>query len=144
MGGLSVKFSWGETIYHGAVSSGWINIWHNSHFDPPDQRDEHITVFLGMWAFCLTLLFSFRSKEFGGAMAKLYQIYQNCSFSSGWCIVVGCGSEIQKAHRPWSLWVQEHWEWVPSLMFLFIGNLKMCPQDAGTCVISSWWVPFEF
>ena len=30
----------------------------------------------------------------------------------------------------WSLWVPEHWDWVPSLMFLFIGNIVMCSPDA--------------
>ena len=39
---------------------------------------------------------------------------------------------VPGTHRPWSLWVPEHWEWVPSLMFLFIWNL-----------VSSWWVSFR-
>ena len=41
---------------------------------------------------------------------------------------------VPRTHRPWSLWVWEHWEWVdpPSLMILFVGNFKMCPQDTGS------------
>ena len=38
---------------------------------------------------------------------------------------------IPGTHGPWSLWVPEHWEWVPSLMFLITGNFKMHHQDAG-------------
>ena len=39
---------------------------------------------------------------------------------------------VPGTHEPWSLWVSEHyWEWVPPLMFLFIGNLQMHPQDSG-------------
>ena len=36
---------------------------------------------------------------------------------------------VPGTHRSWFLWVPEHWEWVPSLMFLFVGNFKMCPGD---------------
>ena len=39
---------------------------------------------------------------------------------------------VPGTHGPWSLWVPEHWVWVPSLMFLFNGNFKMHPQDAGS------------
>ena len=35
-------------------------------------------------------------------------------------------------HGPQTLWVPEHWEWVPSLMYLFIGNFMMRPHDAGS------------
>ena len=42
------------------------------------------------------------------------------------------GAWLPGSHRVWSLWVPKHWEWIPSLMFLFIGNFKMLPQNAGT------------
>ena len=37
---------------------------------------------------------------------------------------------VPRTHRPWSLWVAEHWEC--SLNFLFVGNFKIRPQDAGS------------
>ena len=49
---------------------------------------------------------------------------------------------VPETHRPGSLWVPKHWEWVPSLMSVFIGNLLRC--FPGTQIVSSWWVPFEF
>ena len=39
---------------------------------------------------------------------------------------------VAGTHWPWSLWAPEHWEWVPSLMFISIANFKMCPQDADS------------
>ena len=48
---------------------------------------------------------------------------------------------VPGTNRPWSLWVPEHWEWVWSLTFLYIGNLIFVP---GSQVVSSWWVPSEF
>ena len=42
---------------------------------------------------------------------------------------------------PWSLWFPDPWEWVQSLMVLFIGNFKFVPKMQ---VVSSWWDPFEF
>ena len=44
-------------------------------------------------------------------------------------------------HSPWSIWVPEHWEWVPSLMSHSWESLSYVPR---TKVISNWWVPFEF
>ena len=50
---------------------------------------------------------------------------------------------VPGAHRPWSLWGPQQWEWVPSLMFLYIGNLEK-RHIPRMQVVSSWWVPFEF
>ena len=44
-------------------------------------------------------------------------------------------------HGPRSIWLPNHWEWVPSLMFFSWKILRYIPR---TQVASSWWVPFEF
>ena len=50
------------------------------------------------------------------------------SFTSLW---------VPGTHRPWSTWVPEHWEWVPSLMFLYLLEiLRFVPR---TQVVSSWF-----
>ena len=41
------------------------------------------------------------------------------------------GSLGVMGHGPYLVIITEHWEWVPSLMFSFIGNFKMHPQDAA-------------
>ena len=34
-------------------------------------------------------------------------------------------------HDPYGSLAPEHWEWVPSFMFLFKGNFMIHPQDAS-------------